>query len=327
MSLWVLGFSSLVSVILLLVVMRLFSNSLKSIAEAGVKRTLKRVGDRPILGYSMGILLSVLLQSTGVVVVLSIALTHTGVLTVAAANAILIGAHLGITSLLQFIAYDIIAIGPWILLVGALLLFFKNTKKFGPSLVYLGLFFLLLQSFSFLASQLGANDTVAQLLASTKEPWLLVFLAVLATFLVQSGSVIIVLSVLLASQGLITNQQILYLIAGANLGSTLSALLISLPVNLKGKQTALGHSLYSLMGVVFIVPFVPYFITVLPKLGTNLETQVANFVLVFNAITSLFVLLFFKQFMKLVFWLSHVLEKLVTYVLPEKHRNKELRDV
>jgi phosphate:Na+ symporter len=327
MSLWLLGLGSAGCIVLLLIIMKLFSDSLKPLVESKVKKLLKKAGDKPVLGYILGVVLSLVLQSTGVVVVLSIALTHTGILTVAAANAILIGAHIGVTSLLQFIAYDIIAIGPWVAALGTVLWLFPKTKKIALPIAYLGLFFTLLQVFSYLAAQLGANDTVAQLLASTTQPWLLVLIAVVATFLIQSGSTVIVLSVVLASQKLVTIEQILYLVAGANLGSTLSALLISLPVNLQGKRTALGHALYSIMGVLFIIPFVPFYISVLPYFGSDLDQQIANFVLIFNGITSLIVLVFFKQFMKLVFVISHVLEKLVTKFLPEHHRNKKLEDV
>jgi phosphate:Na+ symporter len=327
MSLWILGLGSAGCIVLLLAIMKLFSDSLKPLVESNVKKLLKKAGDKPVLGYILGVVLSLVLQSTGVVVVLSIALTHTGILTVAAANAILIGAHIGVTSLLQFIAYDIIAIGPWMAAIGTVLWLIPKTKKIALPIAYLGLFFTLLQVFSYLAAQLGANDTVAQLLASTTQPWLLVLIAVVSTFLIQSGSTVIVLSVVLASQKLVTIEQILYLVAGANLGSTLSALLISLPVNLQGKRTALGHALYSIMGVLFIIPFVPFYISLLHFLGSNLDQQIANFVLIFNGVTSLFVLVFFKQFMQLVFALSHILEKLVTKILPEKHRNKKLEDV
>jgi phosphate:Na+ symporter len=327
MSLWLLIASSLICIVLLLLVMKLFSDSLKSIVEKRIKQLLKRVGDRPVLGYLLGVLLSVVLQSTGVVVVLSIALTHTGILTVAAANAILIGAHLGVTSLLQFIAYDVIAIGPWIAGLGLVTWLIPKYKKYGLPIIYLGVFFVLLQAFAYLAAQLGANEAVIQLIRSTQQPWLLVLIAVFATFLIQSGSVVIVLAVVLSSQQLISIEQILYLVAGANLGSTLSALAISLPVNLQGKRTALGHAIYSLMGVVLILPFVPIYIRWLPNLGANLDQQVANFVLIFNAVTSLFVLVFFGQFMKLVYWLSHILEKFVQVFLPEKHRGRILEDV
>jgi len=93
------------------------------------------------------------------------------------------------------------------------------------------------------------------LVAFSTKPWLGILAGAVFTGIIQSSSATTSLVVAMARQGLMTFSAAVPLVLGANVGTTVTALLASIGTKLSARRTAVAHLLFNLIGVILIYPF------------------------------------------------------------------------
>jgi len=178
-----------------------------------------------------------------------------------------------ITSIIQSSSYALPAIA-----AGVLLRFFFTSKKWqqsGEVLLGFGiLFFGLATMKAGLAPLKQEPAFIAFLTRFQAQNFNEILLCILAgaalTVAVQSSSATVGITMALASQGLLSFEGSVAMILGENIGTTVTAQLAGIGSNINARQTAMAHTLFNVLGVIFIISVFPYFVNTVVYLTTNL---------------------------------------------------------
>ena len=129
---------------------------------------------------------------------------------------------------------------------------------------------------------------------------LAIFVGCLFTALVQSSAVTTGLAIVFAQQGLISLDNAVPLVMGANIGTTVTALIAMLKMDSAAKKTALSHLLFNVGGVTIALPFLLLFGGLLNEVDIDPAIMLANVHLAFNVATTMIFLAMIKPFTRLV---------------------------
>ena len=254
--------------------MGLLSDGLKKAAGEGLKRMLEMVTKWPLLAFGVGAGVTCLIQSSSATTVMVVGLINAGLLTLKQAICIVLGANVGttmtawivaLTSVFKITTYALptVALGFLLNVLGRR----ERTKYIGQILLGFGILFLgigfMKDAFSYLQDSEGALKTLTAV--GTMKVWgplLAVLVGTLMTMLLQSSSASIAMVVVLASANAFgTNYHIALAVAipfvlGDNIGTTITAQIAAFRTNPSARRTAMAHTVFNVLGVVVILPFV-----------------------------------------------------------------------
>ena len=250
------------------------------------------------LGAGFGFLHSFMAQSSDVTSVTLVRLADIGAITLFQACACIIGANIG-TTVTTFIASlsgiehltDIFA---FFAFIGAIPLLSKKRKIhiFGEIVAGFGILFVGLRLLGQETANPAFRELVGNVFLSTDSPILLIAIAVVLTSIVQSSSVVTSMVVFLTIGNLLPLSSALCLVAGANIGTCVTAWIASIGSSKNARVTALFHTLFNLVGatiflVVMYTPINEPFISWVEGVNTKPELKVALFHLIFNLTAAL----------------------------------------
>ncbi|MDB4522013.1 Na/Pi symporter [Gammaproteobacteria bacterium] len=247
----------------------------QAFAGGTLERILKRTTDKTWKALSFGVVSTTLMQSSSLVSVITISFISSGLITLASGVGIIFGANIGTTTGAWLVAgfglkVKISAYAMPMLVFGVLLLFQKsrNLKGIGYILVGLGFLFLGIHYMKEGFDTFKDSFDLARF-AVTGYPGLFLFagIGIAATVVMQSSHATLVLTITALAVGQITYENALALAIGANVGTTITAIIGSMSANEQGKRLAAAH-------------------------------------LIFNVITGLIAILFIHQLMAAVEWIS-----------------------
>ncbi|MGB5278545.1 MAG: Na/Pi symporter, partial [Gammaproteobacteria bacterium] len=228
----------------------------------GLERLLRRTTSSTGKSMLFGIVSTTLMQSSSLVSVITISFLSAGLITLAAGIGIIFGANLGTTTGAWLIAgfglkVDIAAYAMPMLAFGVILIFqsYRSLKGIGYILAGLGFLFL---GIHYMKEGFEAfKDTIdLAKYAVAGYPGVLLFTAVgmFATVVMQSSHATLVLTITALAAGQITYENALALAIGANVGTTITAILGSMSANEAGKRLAVAHLVFNVMtGIIAIV--------------------------------------------------------------------------
>ena len=303
----------LTTILLFLGGISLFIFGLKLISEISVilskgkpKLVMQRLLKPKAAALVTGIAVSSISQSSVIVNVLAIEFVEKGVLSLASAFAVIMGANVGTTVTAQLVSSSGLGgevVGAISSLVGIILLAFKSEKSkvLGKSLLGLGVLFSGLSALSNAITVLSRYKIIKNLFL-IKNPIVLFLNGVILTAVVQSSSAITGVLVLLANAGLISFQSSVFLILGSNVGSCFVVLLFSFDKCLYARKTAWFNLLFNLLGaMVFFLVFCAFssLCSELFLKGKTVGRAIANFHTVFNLICTVFFFPFIGFFEKI----------------------------
>jgi len=222
--------------------------------------------------------------------------TADGAVTLAAALAIMLGANVGTTLIVQLLSFDVSAVSPLLLLAG--LVAFKHSQRtrvrdLGRVSIGLGLMLLSLHLLlGTLAPAENAPGLRALLAAATGEPILNVLLGTVFAWAAHSSVAVVVLVMSLAYSNFVAPAAALALVLGANLGSAIN------PVFEAGgsrdpmaQRLPVGNLLNRLVGCALVLPFIQPIAGLMASIDLNPARQAADFHTIFNvALAALFML-------------------------------------
>ena len=309
--------------------MKVMSEGIQRAAGSQMRQFLRRMTKNRFIGFLTGLFITALVQSSSATTVMAVSFVNAGLLTLVESAGIIMGANVGTTitgwlialgidkfSLAEY-ALPIVALGMPLLLIRR-----GRYKSIGESI--LG-FAIILLGLSFLKTSfpdLEGNSQAFEFLAGYTNLGFLsnlgfVLIGALLTAAIQSSSASMALTLVMSSKGWIPFEIAAAMVLGGNLGTTITAELASLVGNVFGKRTARIHTLFNLIGVIWMVILLPWVLKFIENILTNqigmqsafnsLESvpyAIAAFHTTFN-ILNVFVLIGFVP------WLIKMVEKTV----------------
>jgi len=280
---------------------KLMGESLQDLAGDRMRRLISALTSSPVKGVIVGAMVTVLIQSSSATTVMTASFVHAGLMTLKQSIGVIMGAAIGTTVTAQLIAFNIKEFALPIIGFGMLFAVFGRTKRqkyIGNGIVGFGLLFVGMQTMENSMSFLRDRQDI--FLAFQHHPLLGVLAGTILTMLVQSSSATVGLTIVMASQGLLTIDSAIPILFGDNIGTTITAVLASVGLNRSARQSAFAHVFFKVIGVlVFLVLMGPFKHLVILT-SSNIARQLANAHTIFNVLNTMLFLPFVDPFVKLV---------------------------
>ena len=248
--------------------MKTMSEGLERVASDRLRNILRFFTRTRLLAVLTGAGTTAIVQSSSATMVMLIGFVNAGLLTLAQAIGVMMGAEIGTSltawlvsiSALKITAYALPAVGIGFAL--NLLAKSKKVKLWGQVLLGFGVLFIGLMFMKDAFAPLKKSQAVIDFFTFSRLPGVGPILGILAgmlvTALIQSSSATIAIVQLLAFQGLISFEATLPLIFGSNIGTTITAQIASFGTVLPARRIARAQLVFNILGVICVFPFVQF---------------------------------------------------------------------
>jgi phosphate:Na+ symporter len=267
----------------------------------------KGLGNR-FSAFAAGIALTALLQSSTATALITCSFAAEGLVGLVEALAIMLGANVGTTLIVQVLSFNIAAVAPVFFVIG--LIAFRSgprsrVKNLGRVFIGLGLMLLALHILlDTLAPAENAPSVRALLGAITGDPVMCILIAAGITWIVHSSVASVLLIMSLAYSHFITPYAALALVLGANLGSAINPVLEGAKRdNPASYRLPLGNLANRLVGVLLVLPFLHPIAAHLQDFQYDLAKLTASFHIAFNVATALIFIGLLDSMAELLKWL------------------------
>ncbi len=307
--------------------MDILGSNLEKAAGSKMRSLIGKATKNKFLGIGTGTVITAIIQSSSATTVMVVGFVNIGLMTLTQATSIIMGANIG-TTITAFISalsmgnfeLDITAVFALIAFIGLMMTLFakeEKNKRIGYILAGLGMIFVGLYTMSFSVSNLTetpgeVRDAIVNMFASignnkTTLTWeipVLFLLGLVLTGIMQSSSAVTAIVITLASEGLISIHMAIFIVLGTNIGTCFTAVISSIGTTTNAKRAACIHLCFNIIGcIIFSIPtiiwgrqiseFLEY---IMPG---NVTWQIAIFHLFFNVTTTLILMWFIPQLVKL----------------------------
>ena len=263
-------FRLLGSLALLIYGMKTMSDALQKMAGPSVRHILARMTGNRLSGMLTGIMVTCAVQSSSATTVMTVSFVSAGLLTLAQAISVILGANIGttLTAWIMSLGYNLdltVVVFP-AFLVGMVLIYKKRHRVAGDFLFGIAFLFWSLVMLSSVGRDmdLAHNEDVVSFFASFDTSSYLTILAfliagTLITCVVQSSAAVMAITILLCSTGVLPIYMGIALVMGENIGTTATANLAALGAGTEARRAALAHLLFNVFGVVWVLAvFYPF---------------------------------------------------------------------
>ena len=254
------------------------STEMQRIFSVRIRQYIKHLVKKPIRGICIGAIATAIFQSSSATTVLVVGMVSAGLISFFHSLGLILGSGIGTTITAQLVAFKITAIAPIFIIIGILLWFLgkDKLKSIGEAIFYFGLLFFGLSLMSQGFAPFKESSAFINLIQETKNPLLGILIGLIFTSIVQSSSATIGILVILAQQGLVGIDSALPIILGANIGTTITAILASIGAGKNAKRAAFSHLFFKFCGVLIILPFLPFFIFLIKSFSSSVAQQIAT---------------------------------------------------
>lgn len=239
-----------------------------------------------ITSFLAGLAMTTTIQSSTAMAVIVASFASQGLIANAPALAVMLGADVGTSIVVQVLSFDLHWLSPVLIAAGVFtFLSAERTrrKNLGRILIGIGLMLLSLQLISLASAPLRESEIVSVLMQPlAHEPLLAVILVALLTWASHSSVAIILLIISLADMQVFSVQMAMVMVLGANLGAGLPAVGMTMKSPPAGRRVTLGNAAMRAAGVFMAVPLVPYVVPYLGVFGSQPAQLVASAHLGFN---------------------------------------------
>ena len=336
-------FKLLGSLALLMFGMKSMSEALQKMAGPQLRHVLGAMTTNRFTGMLTGMLVTASVQSSTATTVMTVSFVNAGLLTLAQAILVIMGANIG-TTLTAWImsagmSFDITSAVYPAFFLGIILIYLKKYRYIGDFLFGLSFLLLGLGTLRMTGTEmhLGENQAVLDFFASfDSESFLttLVFLLLggILTFCVQSSAAVMAITMILCSSGALPIYQGIALVMGENIGTTVTSNLAALSANTQARRAALAHMFFNVFGVIWILfVFRPFIDAVCGLVGYDVTMQkeaVEGSVFLANAAKLSFVLAAFHTCFNvantlILIWFIPQIERFVCWVIKPKNVDEE----
>ncbi|MDE6315098.1 MAG: Na/Pi cotransporter family protein, partial [Muribaculaceae bacterium] len=251
--------------------MKVMSEGLQKAAGDRLRNILGAMTRNRLTGTITGFIITALIQSSSASTVMVVSFVNAGLMTLAQSMAVIMGANVGTT----FTAWVIALFGfkvnmsafmlPLIGIAVPLLFASSSRKKsIGEFLIGFAFLFMGLDLISKYVPDLQSNPEMFAFLQHYTGMGfgsVLTFCIVgmVLTMIIQSSAATFAITLIMCSKGWISFDLACAIVLGANIGTTITPLLASMSGNVAAKRTAMGHLLFNVLGIVWLLPlFMPF---------------------------------------------------------------------
>lgn len=317
------------SLALLIYGMKVMSEALQKMAGAQLRHILGAMTTNRFTGMLTGMFITCAVQSSSATTVMTVSFVNAGLLTLAQAISVIMGANIGttLTAWIMSLGYsvDLTNFVFPAFLVGIVLIYTRKRRYIGDFLFGLAFMFFSLVLLSGAGNdlQLERNPAIIDFFRSfdTNSYFtILIFLAIgtIITCIVQSSAAVMAITIMLCSTGVLPIYLGIALVMGENIGTTITANLAALGANTQARRAALAHLMFNIIGVIWVLClFYPFVNMVCGFVGynpqqNNLTTEelalklpivLAAFHTCFNVINTTVLIWFIPQIERLVCWI------------------------
>ena len=328
MSIWIF-FKIIGSLALLIYGMKVMSEALQKMAGSQLRHILATMTRNRFTGMFTGMFVTCSVQSSSATTVMTVSFVNAGLLTLAQAISVIMGANIGttLTAWIMSLGFnvDLTTVVFPAFFLGIMLIYSKSKRYIGDFLFGIAFLFFSLVLLSGAGKELDLehNPDVINFFASfdTKSHLtIIIFLLIgtVITCIVQSSAAVMAITILLCSTGVLPIYLGIALVLGENIGTTATANLAALGANAQARRAAMAHLVFNVIGVLWVMclfyPFVDMVCSLVEynpndhsisqaQLAARLPIILAAFHTCFN-VTNTFVLIWFiPQIEKLVCWI------------------------
>lgn len=264
----------------------LLGRELEALAADRSKRLLRRFTGNRWSAIATGFAATALLGSSSVTIIMVIALTSAGLLSLPQAIGLVLGSNVGTTMTSQIFALDLDRYAALILAAGVLLQMAGRgrMKSVGASIVPAGLVFFGLHVLGDAAAPLKGHPAFLEAIRKAENPWTGAAVGAVATALIQASSATVGVAITLASQGMMTVPAGIAIMLGAEVGTCSDTLIAALGRSRATLRTGLFHLLFNILTAAAALSLAPWFVALVTAApgGGNPARAIANGHLLFN---------------------------------------------
>ena len=339
MSIWIF-FKLIGALALLMFGMKSMSDSLQKMAGPQLRHVLGTMTTNRLTGILSGTLITAAVQSSTATTVMTVSFVNAGLLTLAQAISVIMGANIGttLTAWIMSAGFSFnITDFVWPAFFIAIILIYSKKRKiigdfiFGISFMFLGLGTLRQTGIDM---DLAHNQPVLEFFASFDPhsfQTTITFLIIgsILTMCVQSSAAVMAITMILCSTGVLPIYQGIALVMGENIGTTVTSHVAALTANTQARRAAMAHMVFNIFGVLWILCiFHPFIHLVCGWVGFDDAMEKTDPHFVANATKLSFVLAAFHTTFNLantfiLVWFIPQIEKLVCKIIRPKKNTDE----
>ncbi len=310
--------------------MSLMGSSLEKVAGAGLERTLEKLTNNKLKGVVLGAVVTAVIQSSSATAVMTIGFVNAGIMTLAQAIPVVMGANIGTTITGQILRLSDVSgenlvmtllkpssFAPVCIAVGAAITLIskkRKTKDIASILIGFGILFVGITTMEGALNPLKESQAFQNLFSSFENPFLGVLVGTLVTAILQSSSASVGVLQAVSSTGAVTFAMAAPIIMGQNIGKCVTVILASIGTNKKAKRAVAVNVIVNVAGtVLFLVGIYgfQYLVGFSFWQSTADKAMIANFHSLFNIITAVVFLPF-----------TNLLAKLSSYLVKDNQPSK-----
>ncbi len=323
------------SVAMLMYGMKVMSEGLQKMAGSKLSNVLGTMTTNRFMGVLTGAGITAAVQSSTATTVMTVSFVSAGILSLAQAISVIMGANIGTTFTAWIMVlgggFDMKLVVYSAIVLAVALIYSKKKANIGDFLIGLSLLLLGLTTLKENANNIPFDEMQAVtdfFMATSSWGYGSYFLYLLVggvlTFAVQSSAAIMAITMTLCSAGILPIDMGIALVLGENIGTTITSNIVALSASVQARRAAAAHLVFNLFGVVWVLCiFRPFVSMVCSWWGVDLNSTagvdpiklsaiLATFHTTFNVINTCILIGFIK-------WL----EKLVILIIPSKPEQKD----
>lgn len=324
---WMEGYKTLfvilTGLVLFLYALNKLSDHLKELSGDKMKKVLDKFTSNLFTGILTGLIVTILLDSSSAVIIMTIALVNAKAMTFRQAMGVVMGANMGTTISSQIFALNIGEYAALPVAAGFLLMILHKRKVYrdiGAVIFSFGLIFFGLFTMEGAVAPLKDSNYFVSWMNSLDTTWKGVSTGAFVTLVIQSSSATVGMVIGLASQGLISFKAGISVMLGAELGTCADTLVATIGRSRAAVRTGVFHLVFNLItitvGIIFLSAFTKLVLAI--SGNTSISQKIANAHMLFNALGVILLIPFVPL-------LEQLMKKLVPAKTLARHPRKAMK--
>ncbi|GAB5369864.1 hypothetical protein AAMO2058_001443300 [Amorphochlora amoebiformis] len=247
------------------------TTSLKAGAGSQLRGVLKRMCKNRVLGMLTGMMVTALLNSSSASSVMLVAFVEEGYITFQESIGALLGVNIGTTVTVHLMAFNLTKYSLEFITIGYIVFAFSpkesRIRHLGESLIGLGLMFFGFDMMGNSMRPLREYSPFLDFLVSIDNTWSAILVSTIFTLAIQSSAAVLGIVMALARQGFLSHLSAVAMVLGANLGTTGTALVVSLGKKTDTLRVAVAYVVLKAAGIIAIAPVLETFISIMYKIS------------------------------------------------------------
>ena len=326
------------SVAMLMYGMKVMSEGLQKMAGSKLSNVLGTMTTNRVTGVLTGAFITAAVQSSTATTVMTVSFVSAGILSLAQAISVIMGANIGTTFTAWIMvlgggSFDLRLVVYATIVLAVALIYTKRNANLGDFLIGLSLMLLGLTTLKINATEMHLDQmTPVRNFFIATSSWgygsyfLYLLVGGILTFAVQSSAAIMAITMTLCSTHVLPIDMGISLVLGENIGTTITSNIVALSASVQARRAAMAHLVFNLFGVVWVLMVFRWFVGGVCELWgvdftPGLPSDVSPDKL--NAVLATFHTAFNVTNTCILIWFIPVLEKLVTAIIPSKPEQRD----